>query len=184
MDDSVDRIHAREVAQKFGVNFEEKSIFSALHSISNLCSSADRLELGNTCSRLRMICLYNFAKQKDAIVVGTGNKSELMTGYFTKFGDGGCDVLPIGCLLKRDVLQLAGNLGVPNAVIEKAPSAGLWEGQTDEGEMGLTYKKLDEILEVFPNFSDEDDVEFKKIKFLFNRSAHKREMPKVLNVLE
>jgi NAD+ synthase len=79
-------------------------------------------------------------------VLGTGNRDELTIGYFTKFGDGGCDLMPLGSLVKGEVRELARELGVPAAVIDKPPSAGLWADQTDEGEMGLTYEELDAYL--------------------------------------
>ncbi|HHV96890.1 MAG TPA: NAD(+) synthase [Clostridiaceae bacterium] len=105
-----------------------------------------KLALNNIKPRLRMITLYYYAQINRYLVVGTGNKSELEIGYFTKYGDGGCDILPIGNLLKSHVWELAKELGIPEVIINKAPSAGLWPGQTDEGEMGFTYKDLDNVL--------------------------------------
>ena len=104
------------------------------------------LALANIKPRLRMTTLYAIANRYNGIVVGTGNKTELSIGYFTKYGDGGVDILPIGDLDKTAVRALAHELGVPRSVIDKAPSAGLWEGQTDESEIGLTYEQLDRIL--------------------------------------
>ncbi len=102
-----------------------------------------RLPLANVKPRLRMTGLYFVANSLNYLVAGTGNRCELTIGYFTKHGDGGADVLPIGHLLKSDVRALARDLGVPDAVIEKPPSAGLWLGQTDEGDMGFTYADLE-----------------------------------------
>ena len=93
-----------------------------------------------------MTSLYYLANRYNGLVVGTGNKTELAIGYFTKYGDGGVDVLPLGDLDKTAVRGLARALGVPEAVISKAPSAGLWEGQTDEAEIGVTYDELDRAL--------------------------------------
>ena len=101
---------------------------------------------GNIKARLRMLLLYAEANQNGRLVVGTGNKSELLTGYFTKFGDGGSDILPIGDLYKTQVRQLAGELGVPGKIMRLAPTAGLYPGQTDEGELGIAYDALDRIL--------------------------------------
>src|SRR5215211_6280419 len=105
-----------------------------------------RLALANIKPRLRMTSLYFLANRYNGLVVGTGNKTELAIGYFTKYGDGGVDVLPLGDLDKTAVRGLARTLGVPEPVIIKAPSAGLWEGQTDEAEIGVTYDELDRAL--------------------------------------
>jgi NAD+ synthase len=105
-----------------------------------------RLPLANVKPRLRMTTLYFVANVLNYLVVGTGNRCELTIGYFTKYGDGGADVLPIGQLLKSEVRAMARELGVPDAIIAKPPSAGLWMGQTDEDEMGFTYDDLEEYL--------------------------------------
>jgi NAD+ synthase len=109
-----------------------------------------RVPLANVKPRLRMTTLYFVANSLNYLVAGTGNRSELTIGYFTKYGDGGVDLLPIGPLLKSDVRAMAKELGVPDAIIEKAPSAGLWLGQTDEEEMGFTYADLENYLEKGP----------------------------------
>ena len=100
----------------------------------------------NVKARCRMIALYMTANATDRLVIGCGNKTEIMVGYFTKFGDGGSDYMPIGDLYKTQVRELSRRMGVDAEIIRKAPSAGLWEGQTDEGEMGITYDLLDQIL--------------------------------------
>ncbi|MBM3471183.1 MAG: NAD(+) synthase [Armatimonadetes bacterium] len=105
-----------------------------------------RMALANLRPRLRMSALYYFANRLNRLVVGTGNRSEAYVGYFTKYGDGGVDVQPIGGLVKSEVRELAAYLGVPQAIVDRTPSAGLWPGQTDEGEMGLTYAALDAYL--------------------------------------
>jgi NAD+ synthase len=105
-----------------------------------------RIAEANLAPRVRMILLYYYANLLGYLVVGTGNRSELEVGYFTKYGDGGVDILPLGSLVKRQVRDLANELGLPSRIIEKVPSAGLWEGQTDEGELGLTYAELDSYL--------------------------------------
>jgi NAD+ synthase len=112
-----------------------------------------QLALANVKPRLRMTSLYYLANRYNGLVVGTGNKTELAIGYFTKYGDGGVDVLPLGDLDKTAVRGLARVLGVPEPVINKAPSAGLWEGQTDEEEIGITYDDLDRVL---ATVADED----------------------------
>ncbi|HHW15722.1 MAG TPA: NAD(+) synthase [Firmicutes bacterium] len=104
------------------------------------------LAAANLKPRLRMTTLYFFANSLNYLVVGTGNRSELTVGYFTKYGDGGVDLLPLGGLVKSQVRELAEYLGVPRRVIDKPPSAGLWQGQTDEGEMGASYAELDRYI--------------------------------------
>jgi NAD+ synthase len=106
----------------------------------------DQLITGNLKARIRMSLLYSRSNAGGLVVMGTGNRSELLAGYFTKYGDGGVDYLPIGGLYKTQVWELARHLGVPPAIISQAPTAGLWPGQTDEEELGITYHKLDLIL--------------------------------------
>ncbi|HEX6975871.1 MAG TPA: NAD(+) synthase [Vicinamibacterales bacterium] len=105
-----------------------------------------RLPLANVKPRLRMATLYYVANSLNYLVAGTGNRSELTIGYFTKYGDGGVDLLPLGRLLKSEVRELARELDIPEPIITKAPSAGLWLGQTDEHEMGFTYADLENYL--------------------------------------
>lgn len=104
------------------------------------------LERGNISARCRMTVLYNRAKKRDALIAGTSNRSEYMMGYFTKFGDGAYDIAPMIDLYKTQVRQAAELIGVPKEIIDKVPTAGLWEGQTDEDEMGISYKDLDNVL--------------------------------------
>ncbi|MDP1722328.1 MAG: NAD+ synthase [Candidatus Gottesmanbacteria bacterium] len=106
----------------------------------------DNIRRGNVMARVRMILLYDHAKKHDALVVGTENKTEHLLGYFTRFGDEASDIEPIRNLYKTDVYELARVLRLPDQVITKAPTAGLWEGQTDEGEFGFSYKEADAIL--------------------------------------
>jgi NAD+ synthase len=106
----------------------------------------DRVTWGNTKARIRMTTLYALARERRRIVLGTGNKSELLLGYFTKYGDGGVDLLPIGDLYKTQVRALAAKLDLPVLVRERPPSAGLWEDQTDEADLGLGYAEIDRIL--------------------------------------
>ncbi|HUT65524.1 MAG TPA: NAD+ synthase [Spirochaetota bacterium] len=105
-----------------------------------------RLRLGNIQARTRMIILYNVASEIGGLVIGTGNKSEILTGYFTQYGDGGCSIEPLGDLYKTEVWELAKMVGIPEEIIDKPPSAELWKDQTDESELGVPYKTLDEVL--------------------------------------
>ena len=101
---------------------------------------------GNIMARVRMITLYDQSAFEKAIVVGTGNRTEILLGYTTLFGDSACAINPLGCLFKTQVFELAKHLGVPESIILKKPTADLWAGQTDEGEMGLTYAEVDKYL--------------------------------------
>jgi NAD+ synthase len=125
--------------------------------------------------RLRMTSLYFIANSLNYLVAGTGNRSELTLGYFTKHGDGGSDVLPIGHLLKSEVRVLARELGVPASIIDKAPSAGLWIGQTDEAEMGFSYELLETYLSEGPDAVPADVAQ--RIAALHSSSEHKRKTP-------
>lgn len=107
---------------------------------------SEQMNWGNTKARIRMVVLYALARETRSLVLGTGNKSELLLGYFTKHGDGGVDLLPLGDLYKTQVRALAESLGLPEAIRARAPTAGLYEGQTDEAELGLPYRDLDRIL--------------------------------------
>ena len=107
---------------------------------------ADRIRRGNKIARERMAILYDQSKEFESLVVGTSNKTEILLGYGTLYGDTACAVNPIGNLYKTQVRQLAIHLGVPQQIVEKVPTAGLWPGQTDEDELGLTYKEVDKCL--------------------------------------
>lgn len=139
--------------------------------------SRARLPMANVKPRLRMIALYFVANSLNYLVVGTGNRSEIAIGYFTKHGDGGADLLPLAGLVKSQVRTLARDLGVPARVIDKPPSAGLWPGQTDEGEMGFTYADLERYLDEGPQ-SVAPAVAL-RIERLAKASEHKRERPGV-----
>jgi len=132
-----------------------------------------RITDANLRARLRMSTIYAVANQLNYLVVGTDNAAELYTGYFTKYGDGGVDLLPIATLKKHEVNDWAKHLGVPNEIIERKPSAGLWEGQTDEKEMGTTYSYIDALLEGKHIPCDHRDI----IERLHKNSRHKRIMP-------
>ena len=133
--------------------------------------------LANIKTRLRMTTLYFLANSASYLVAGTGNRSERAIGYFTKYGDGGADLLPIGGLLKREVRELARELGVPDAIIARAPSAGLWLGQTDEEEMGFTYAELERYLEEGPQTVS--PALAMRIERLTRASEHKRVLPPI-----
>lgn len=145
--DPIDKQYALLVIEKFGVEYVEVRLDDVYDAFLRAAGgTTSRLALGNVKARLRMITNYYYANQRNYLVVGTGNKAELTMGYFTKYGDGGVDILPIGHLTKTEVRQMAALLGVPEEIIKRPPTAGLWPGQTDESEMGITYDELDSYL--------------------------------------
>lgn len=135
----------------------------------------DQLAEANVKPRLRMISLYYLAARKNFLVVGTDNWSELTTGYFTKYGDGGIDLAPLGRLVKTEVRELARHLGLPEKIISREPSAGLWRDQTDEGEMGISY----EILDKYILGEEVGETEKARIEELKKSARHKLQMPPV-----
>jgi NAD+ synthase len=146
------------------------------------------LVYGNLKSRIRMSTLYCFANSRRALVVGTTNRTELEIGYFTKYGDGGVDIEPIADLYKGEVYEMAKRLKIPSEIMEVAPTAALWPGQTDEKEIGLTYYQLDTILklmiqgfgvEVICSLTNTDPKKMQKIVDRINKNAHKLAMPPV-----
>jgi len=179
-----DESDARLLAQKLSLNTEIIDLTTAYDAFIKILPEGTGLAKANIKPRLRMITLYYFANNLNYLVVGTGNKSESLMGYYTKFGDGGVDLLPLGSLLKRQVWELAGHLSVPQVIIDKAPSAGLWRGQTDEAEMGIIYKELDYILEELekgrkPKAAKEA---VSKIKAKIKISSHKRSAPEIFKL--
>lgn len=179
--DKVDRAHAELVAAKFGIPFKVvvlDKVFDALVKAlpgNDYSEATIKLAENNIKPRLRMVTLYYFANRLNYLVIGAGNRSELSVGYFTKYGDGGVDLIPLGNLVKSQVCDLARYLGIPPEIIDKPPSAGLWEGQTDEGEMGLTYDELDRYLTT----GEAEEKIKQKIDSMMNRSAHKRCLPPI-----
>lgn len=142
---------------------------------------AAHLAQANLKPRLRMTTLYYVANRLNYLVAGTGNRTEIAIGYYTKYGDGGVDLLPLGAMVKSEVRALARELGVPARVIEKPPSAGLWIGQTDEGEMGFTYAELEDYLLRGPDAVAPATA--MKIERLVRESEHKRRLPPVFEPL-
>ena len=134
----------------------------------------------NLQARIRMLILYDFANSHDTLVLGTGNKTEEKLGYFTKYGDGGVDVFPIGSLYKTDVWEMAKELDLPKAIIEKAPSAELRPGHTDEAEIGMTYAEMDKILKKFEDGGMPESDNEKKLMKRIEANRHKSVMPPVI----
>lgn len=144
--DSLDERLARLAAKKFDIRLEKVALDSVYGEFKDILPLAGKLSLANIKPRLRMIALYYFASKMNYLVAGSGNKSELIIGYFTKYGDGGVDILPLGGLLKTEVRELARELDIPQEIIDRVPTAGLWQGQSDELEMGITYENLDKAI--------------------------------------
>lgn len=140
-----DYILTAELCKMWGTEYKVLDVQPAIDTFTGMLFSniESPLERGNIAARCRMIVLYNRAKKMNYLVVGTSNRSEYMMGYFTKFGDGASDLVPTVDLYKTQVWQVAEMIGIPREIIEKVPTAGLWEGQTDEEEMGISYHDLD-----------------------------------------
>jgi len=173
---------AKAHAQQLGVETEEVVLDNVYHEfLSVLPANRTDLALANLKPRLRMTTLYFCAASRNYLVAGTGNRTEIAVGYYTKYGDGGVDILPIGGLLKREVRALAVELKVPRPIIEKAPSAGLWPGQTDEGEIGMSYDTLDEIVDALQSGRKPkaEAEQVARVQALMRASEHKRSLPPI-----
>jgi len=182
---------AREIASMFAGRASEielADIYAAFaRKIPDYAEGA-RIPNGNLKARIRMCVLYYYANKFGLLVAGTGDKSEIALGYFTKYGDGACDFLPIGDLYKTEVKEVARFLGIPARIIEKESSPGLWPGQTAENEIGLNYSEIDNLLRAFEaGESVEKAAErlgirtdiAQRIKLMTENSAHKRAVPEV-----
>ncbi len=177
---------AELVANHLGLEWETFEIKNFADPFEVL--GLNEVERGNVIARCRMITLYALANKYGGAVLGTGNKSELMIGYFTKYGDGGSDLLPIGDLYKTEVFQLAKYLGVHEKIIRRKPTAGLWKGQTDEDEIGMSYEVLDGILyNLIELKKTKEDIikmgyaqnKVEKVIHLIKISEHKRRTPPI-----
>lgn len=187
---------AEGLAKQLGIDYEVIDIGGIVDAIyksrPDLGPKRCKVAYANVKPRARMIMNYFAANLDGRIVLGTGNKTECLMGYFTKYGDGGVDILPIADLYKTRVWQMAAHVGVPEHIIKKPPSAGLWKGQTDEKEMGITYKVLDQILYgVFDlglslgEIKEQvkvSDAKFSEIMERIKNSEHKRNMPPIVDV--
>ncbi len=188
--DRLDSEFAEMVAIALGletVHVDLSPVFDQMQQVLSLAKteaggSGERsMAQANIKPRLRMLTLYYYAAERGYLVAGTGNKSEIMIGYFTKYGDGGVDLEPLGDLYKGQVRALAAVLGVPTAVIDRAPSAGLWPGQTDEGEMGIRYDQLDAALAAIESGykgSVPPDL-LARVQDMIDGSEHKRRVPPI-----
>jgi NAD+ synthase len=178
--------HARLASKKIGCNSELVDITPMVQPLIDRDPSINKIRKGNIMARERMIILYDFSHKLNGLVIGTGNKTEGMLGYTTMYGDNACAINPVGGLYKTQIWQLAEFLGVPEEIVKKSPSADLWEGQTDEGEFGFTYKEADEILYLIVDKKMSipeivklryDEVKVKRIKDMIKKSKFKRSLP-------
>ncbi|MBN1640517.1 MAG: NAD(+) synthase [Anaerolineae bacterium] len=174
-----DERYARMVAQALSLDLISVDLCAPYDAILAALPEGSNLARANLKPRLRMSALYYLAQSRSYLVAGTGNKAEIMVGYFTKYGDAGVDIEPLGELYKHEVRALASVLGVPQPIIDRAPSPGLWPGQTDEGEMGITYAEIDAILAAWDRGQAPDlpADRIAKVEGMMARTAHKRAMP-------
>ncbi len=176
---------AKAMAHEWGIKILDINIKPIVDSISETLDCQEHGSLGNIKSRSRMVILYHLAREWNLLVLGTSNKSELLTGYFTKWGDGASDICPVGDLYKTQVRKLAGHIGVPEKIIQRIPSGDLWDGQTDEGELGIDYAMLDRILmgielgmadfDILKN-AEVEASQVAHVRKLVARSVHKRRL--------
>jgi len=180
---------AEFVAEELGIEYDVLEINPIVDEFLNAVPEAegDRLAVGNARARTRAVLNYLVANHEDALVLGTGNRTEAAIGYFTKYGDGAVDCHPIGTLYKQQVRQLAADLGAPDALVEKTPTAGLWAGQTDEEEIGMDYDTLDAVValtvdgpvppEATARIAETTIENVEHVRTLNARSEHKRHVP-------
>ncbi len=177
---------AQEVVRQLGIRSEIVEITPMVDPFFEMSPGMDRRRRGNVMARARMIVLYDRSVAWKGLVIGTSNKTELLLGYSTQWGDSASGINPIGDLYKTQVRQIAAALGVPQRIIDKPPSADLWQGQTDEGELGITYAEADRILYLLFDMRyrvDEvvnmgfDESMVRRLWRLVQRSQYKRQMP-------
>ena len=185
-----DRKHIDKLCERFDLTYESYEIGSIVELYKKKIHIIDKLGLANVKARIRMNMLYAIGAKKNCLVIGTGNKSEIMIGYFTKYGDGGVDFEPLGHLYKTEVFKIAKELDIPNEIVDKPPTAGLWVGQTDESEIGMSYGTLDGILHAIEiklineDYLKEKNIGYKnilKVLKMIEINEHKRKTPPMLS---
>lgn len=173
-----DEQDARLVAEALDLKIEKVDLTNTFNTfVESSFNSENNMAVSNIKPRLRMTTLYYYAQDRNYLVCGSSNKSEFYIGYYTKFGDSGVDMLPLAAILKTDIFKMAKELGIPEKIINKKPSAGLWEGQTDEDEMGFSYDDLDAHIK--GEKINKDVAE--KIDRMHKNSNHKRAFPPIYN---
>jgi len=183
--------HGQLICDQLQVQYEIIDISKQIDAYFEIQPTQDQLLIGNKCARERMSVLFDHSMRKNALVVGAANKSELLIGYSTLYGDNAAAFFPIGDLYKTQVFSLARYLSLPQEIINKKPSADLWKNQTDEEEIGISYRKLDEILySLFDLRKRESEINEKafsketitRIKNLVMNSQFKRTMPPIAKI--
>ena len=183
---SLDHEHVNLFVKTFHVRCKEIEISPFVESFHCALKQKKKMTLANIKPRVRMILLYEYANETQSLVCGASNKSEILIGYFTKYGDGGVDFQPLGDLHKMQVYQLAKHLKIPDPIIRKPPTAGLWIGQTDEKELRMSYQTLDQILYGLELKFDIDEIQkianvskaqVERIRNMRIKSQHKRRTP-------
>lgn len=182
--------HAIEVCEKFNIKYEIISIEPMVSAFINNMDE-DKLRIGNFSARMRMSVLYDVSSREKSLVVGTSNRSEILLGYGTIFGDIACAINPIGEIYKSDEFEFARFLEVPESILGKAPSADLWEGQSDEEELGHTYKEMDDLLKAMIDENKSKDELLKlgfeevfidKISYRVKANAFKGKLPTIAKI--
>jgi NAD+ synthase len=182
---------ARLMADHLGIRSETVDISPMVDGYIGPAGGFDRLRAGNIMARQRMIVLYDLSARDRALVFGTSNKTESLLGYGTLYGDMASAINPLGDLYKTQVWELAGHLGVPRRLIDKTPSADLWDGQTDEGELGFTYREVDRLLyQMIDERRSDDELEaegfakafVERVRSLIRKSQFKRRPPVIAKV--
>lgn len=175
--DPIDEEHGRLVAGKLGLKTTMVNLTNAFDVLLNSMTeeNKNKMAISNLKPRLRMTTLYYYAQNNNYLVAGSSNKSEFTVGYFTKHGDSGVDLLPLASFVKSEIQELARYLGIPDKIVEKPPTAGLWKNQTDEEEMGFSYDLLDNYIKTGDGPKEIVD----KIKQMDIRAEHKRIYPPI-----
>jgi len=179
---------AKLVANNLGISFAISDLTSVYRELVKVLPSdiqANQMALANIKPRLRMTTVYYVGQSLGYLVGGTGNRAEIAIGYFTKYGDGAADFEPLASLYKYEVREIARILKIPEKIVDKVPSAGLWPDQTDEGEIGMTYDLLDEILYRIDHFLELDDIAAENVEIVISmmKSAeHKNNMPPIFKI--
>jgi len=191
--DEANMADARTLCRELGVEFEEFSIQPVVDAVDRqLPFDASRLTLGNVRARTRMVLEYAVANEHDRLVLGTSTRSERLLGYFTKYGDSAVDLQPIQSLYKTEVVDVARAIDLDERFVEKTPTAALWEGQTDEGEIGADYATVDRVLrrlvdeerspEQVVADTDVDTETVHRLAEMWRSSSHKRSLPPAPNL--
>ena len=183
---------ALNLVDRFGIEYREIDISPMIDAYFPRIDVTNRLRAGNKMARERMAILFDIARELDRLVLGTGNRTEICLGYTTWYGDSACSVNPVGELYKTEVRMIAGFLGIPDYIVKKIPTADLWSGQTDEGEIGVTYDNIDRLLRRLiddgvlsrSELKSEGFIvaEIDRVVSMLNKNSFKRRLPDVASL--